>query len=140
MKFFEVSRSINAEPATVWRYLTDPDALVGADAGIEKIDGTFGLGQKFVLKAKVSPRKFTIKVVELKPDERMVWESGMPLGLFKGVPTFTLASTESGTEFKMREEFTGLMLPLIWKSMPDLQPSFEQFANALKQVSENAAA
>jgi hypothetical protein len=31
----------------------------------------------------------------------------------------------------MREEFTGLMLPMIWKSMPDLGPSFEQFASGL---------
>ncbi len=32
----------------------------------------------------------------------------------------------------MREEYTGPLLPLIWRSMPDLGPSFEQFASGLK--------
>ena len=53
----------------------------------------------------------------------------MPLGLFRGVRTFTLAPEANGTtRFHMREEYTGPMLPLIWRSMPDLGPSFEQFA------------
>jgi len=40
----------------------------------------------------------------------------------------------------MREECTGPMLPLIWRSMPDLQPSFEQFASGLKARAEEGAA
>jgi hypothetical protein len=38
----------------------------------------------------------------------------------------------------MREEFTGPMLPLIWKSMPDLGPAFDQFARGLKAQAERA--
>ena len=60
----------------------------------------------------------------------------MPLGLFKGERTFTLTSEGHSTRFTMREEFSGLMLPLIWKSMPDLGPSFQQFADGLKQQAE----
>jgi hypothetical protein len=30
----------------------------------------------------------------------------------------------------MREEYTGPLLPLIWRSTPDLGPSFRQFASA----------
>jgi hypothetical protein len=40
----------------------------------------------------------------------------------------------------MREEYSGPMLPLIWRSMPDLGPSFEQFANGLKARAEEGAA
>ena len=36
----------------------------------------------------------------------------------------------------MREEYSGLMLPLIWKSIPDLNPSFEKFAAGLKRLAE----
>jgi hypothetical protein len=62
----------------------------------------------------------------------------MPLGLFKGVRTFSLSPEGNGTTtFTMREEFTGPMLPLIWRSMPDLQPTFQQFANGLKQRAES---
>ncbi|MDH3261597.1 MAG: hypothetical protein OEM81_05515 [Acidimicrobiia bacterium] len=39
----------------------------------------------------------------------------------------------------MREEFTGPLLSMIWKSMPDLTSSFEQFANGLKDKAEQAA-
>lgn len=40
------------------------------------------------------------------------------------------------TRFKMREEYTGPVLPTIWRSIPDLGPSFTQFANGLKQQAE----
>jgi hypothetical protein len=61
----------------------------------------------------------------------------MPLGLFKGVRTFTLTPLDDGqTRFHAREEFTGPMLPLVWRSMPDLGPSFQQFADGLKQRAE----
>lgn len=63
----------------------------------------------------------------------------MPLGLFKGVRTFTLTPAGSGTtRFTMREEYTGPLLPLIWRSIPDLGPSFTQFAHGLKQRVEGA--
>jgi hypothetical protein len=63
----------------------------------------------------------------------------MPLGLFKGVRRFTLTPRDGGaTDFRMREEFSGPLLPLIGRSMPDLQPAFEQFADGLKQRAEGA--
>jgi hypothetical protein len=39
----------------------------------------------------------------------------------------------------MREEYTGPLAGLIGKSIPDLGPSFTQFANGLKQRVEAAA-
>ena len=67
----------------------------------------------------------------------LVWSGGMPLGLFKGVRTYTLAPEGNGTtKFRMREEYTGPLLPMIWRSIPDLGPSFTQFANGLKQRAE----
>lgn len=140
MKFIEVNRTISASPATVWSFLSDPQALASADTGITRIDGQFTQGQKFVLRADVAPRDFKITMSEFDPDRSMVWESGMPFGLFKGVRRFSLTPDGTSTNFRMREEFTGLLLPLIWKSMPDLQPSFDRFVDAIKQLSENAAA
>jgi hypothetical protein len=67
----------------------------------------------------------------------MVMSGGMPLGLFKGARTFTLSTQENGTtKFHMREEYGGPMLPMLWRSIPDLGPSFTQFANGLKQRAE----
>jgi hypothetical protein len=80
----------------------------------------------------------------------MRWSGGMPLGLFKGERTFTLRPGGEGeTEFVLRvpsvstwlltEEYSGPMLGLIWRSMPDLGPSFEKFARGLKQRAEHGA-
>jgi hypothetical protein len=56
------------------------------------------------------------------------------------VRTFTLSPEDNGTtRFQVREEYTGPMLPLLWRSMPDLGPSFTQFATGLKQRAERAA-
>ena len=61
----------------------------------------------------------------------------MPLGLFKGVRTYTLTPQGDGTtEFSMEEVFSGLLEPLISKSIPDMSESFEQFADGLKRAAE----
>ena len=66
----------------------------------------------------------------------MAWTGGIPLGLMTGVRTFSLAPQDGATRFTLREEFTGPLLPLIWRSMPDMQPSFDKFAAALKTRAE----
>jgi hypothetical protein len=54
------------------------------------------------------------------------------------VRTFTLSPQGNGTRFSVREEYTGALLPMIWRSMPDLGPSFQKFATGLKQRAEHA--
>ena len=46
---------------------------------------------------------------------------------------------EIGTvEFAMKEQFSGLLSPLIERFIPDLQPAFEGFAAGLKKRAEAA--
>lgn len=89
---------------------------------------------------KVNPgRAFPVKVTEFQPGIAMTWTGGIPLGLFKGVRTFRLTSKGNGTvEFAMKEEFSGLLSPLMERSIPDLQPAFEEFAAGLKKKAEEA--
>ncbi len=42
------------------------------------------------------------------------------------------------TQLTVREEYTGPLLPMIWRSIPDLGPSFEQFVTGLKRRAEGA--
>lgn len=141
MKFYEAGASIDAAPEVVWSVLTNGSGLTSWDSGIERFEGTIAPGEKIKLFSEASPgRAFPLTVAELTPNRRMVWEGGMPLGLFRGVRTYTLQPTdEGGTAFEMREEFTGLMLPLIWRTMPDLGPSFTKFATGLKAEAERVA-
>lgn len=64
---------------------------------------------------------------------------GMPLGLFRGARTYELTPQSDGTiEFSMREAFSGPMAPLITRSIPDLQPSFDEFTRNVKHRAESA--
>lgn len=140
MKYYSVTTNISADPDTIWGILTDGSSYTQWDSGVEKVEGSIGPTETIKVCSKISPgRAFPVKVTEFTPGQKMTWSGGMPLGLFKGVRTFTLSPEGNGTtNFTMREEFTGPMVPLIWRSMPDLEPTFQQFANGLKQQAESA--
>ena len=137
MKSYDAGAVIDAPPEAVWAVLTDADGLSAWDSGITRVEGAIAPGAKLKLWTAVSPKRaFPVKVTTLDAPRTMVWTGGMPLGLFKGVRTFTLTPEGAGTRFTVREEFSGPLLGLIWKSMPDLQPSFDQFAAGLKARAE----
>lgn len=137
---YKAERAIAAPPSIVWQVLTDKNALLDGDFGITQLDGDLALGGKLVLRAAIAPKQaFKLKVTKFQPDHRMVWTGGMPFGLFTGKRMFTLNPDGAGTHFVVQEIFTGPMAGMIGKSMPDLQPSFDQFADALKQAAESRA-
>lgn len=137
MLSYSASTTINAPPETVWKVLTDSSNYTQWDPGMIEIKGTIAPGEQLTIRAKISPdRAFTPKVTVFEPNRKMVWSSGMPLGLFKGARTFTLTPKNGGTEFTLREEFTGLMLPLIGRYIPDMTQTFNEFAAGLKAYAE----
>lgn len=137
MKYFEASSTINAGPERVWAVLTAGDKFPDWDSGIDRVEGKIAPGATIKLYVKVNPgRAFPLKVTEFAPPRRMVLTGGMPLGLFRGERTYTLQPNGSGTDFRMREEYTGPLLGMIWGSIPDLGPSFQQFARGLKARAE----
>ena len=141
MKFYEASASIEATAETIWGILTDAPGLSRWDSGIERVEGRIAPGETIKVFSKVNPgRAFPVKVTQFVPARTMEWSGGMPLGLFKGVRTFTLTPETGRTRFTMREEYTGPLLGMMWKSMPDLGPSFHQFADGLKQQAEQRKA
>jgi hypothetical protein len=141
MKSFAASITIRARPETVWALLTDAAGYPQWNSTIEKIDGRIAAGEKVTVHSKATPgRAFPLKVTAFVPGQRMVWTGGMPLGLFTGTRSYALTPTSQGeVEFAMREEFSGLLAPLITRSIPDLQPAFDTFAADLKRRAERAA-
>ena len=137
MKHYEATATIAAPPEAVWSILTDAAAYPRWDSGVREVEGRIAPGEKIKVVSEANPgRAFPVRVTRFEPGRSMVWSGGMPLGLFKGVRTFTLTPADGGTRFAMREEYTGPLLPMIWRSMPDLGPSFEQFASGLKARAE----
>ena len=138
---FKSSISIDAAPEAVWNVLVDTGKWPEWDPFCERIEGEVVLGKKVKAFSKLSPgRAFPVKVAELVPNQRMVWTGGMPFGLFKGERSFVLKGAGEGTDFSMREVFSGPMLKLIGKSIPDMSEAFEAFARGLKARSEGSDA
>jgi hypothetical protein len=138
---FEAVVTIAAPARTVWSILTNATDYPTWDSGVTCVDGTIAADATITVHAAINPgRSFPVKVTEFIEPASMKWTGGMPLGLFVGERTFTLTPLADGqTRFDMREEYHGPFTAMIWGSMPNLQPSFEQFANGLKARAEKEA-
>jgi len=138
MKSYGATITINASPERIWKILTNAANFPQWEPGVLRIEGKIAPGEKITVYTKLSPdRAFPVTVSEFIPNQRMVWSSGMPLGLFKGARTFTLTPKGKGAvEVATKEEFSGLLLPLIGRTIPDLTESFQNFAAGLKKAAE----
>lgn len=137
---FESRATIAAPPDTVWAVLVDAAHWPDWDSGVDSVQGEIAPRAKIVIRATVAAgRAFPVKVTTFDAPRSLVFTGGMPLGLFRGVRTYTLTPTGTGTDFAMREEYSGPMLGAIWKSIPDLTASFTQFARGLKARVESGA-
>jgi hypothetical protein len=137
MKTYSATTVINASPEAIWKILVDSSRYPEWDPGTEKIEGSIAPGQKFKAFPKGQSRAFPVKVAGFDPPRSMVWTGGMPLGLFKGVRTFTLTPSGDGkTELRVEEVFSGLLSGLIIKSLPDFDKIFADFVAGLKKRAE----
>jgi hypothetical protein len=139
MKSFSVTTTIAAKPEKVWAVLIDAPGWTSWNTTVDKVEGEIQPNQTVKLFVKLNPgRAFPVKVSTFEAPRRMVWTGGMPLGLFKGERTYELVPKGDGVEFTMREAFTGLLAGLITKSIPDMQPAFDDFARDLKKRAEES--
>lgn len=140
MTTYSVTRAIAAPAQTIWDLLSDADSYPSWNQSVLGIEGKIAEGEKIKLTSIVNPdRQFKLNVTDVDAPNSMVWWDGMPLGLFKGVRTFKLTPSDGGTEFSMEEVYSGLMAPMITKSIPDMTESFELFADGLKAEAEKRA-
>lgn len=134
-----ITRSISAPVETVWALLADADTWTQWNPTIIKLVGPIAVGNKVELVSTVNPKRtFKLRVDELSAPRRMVWSDGMPLGLFTGTRTYTIEPAGDGCVFTMTEEYSGPLSGLISKSIPDMNPSFVEFADGLKAAAEAA--
>jgi uncharacterized protein YndB with AHSA1/START domain len=138
MKSFSTRIEIQAPAEKVWQALTDLPKWTQWNTTVERTLGNVALGAKVTVFVKQNPgRAFPLKVTALDAPRRMVWTGGMPLGLFRGTRVYELTALSSTvTVFSMREDYTGPLANMIGKSIPDLQPAFEECAQCLKREAE----
>jgi hypothetical protein len=133
-----VSAEIQAPPENIWTILTRADRMVEWNSTLTSIEGDIELGGTVRMQVPEAPgRTFTVKVTRFIPDEEMVWREGNP-AFFLGVRTYSLTPNpdRTATRFRMTEEFTGVLLPLIARRLPDFGPIFERYAADLKVEAE----
>ena len=137
---YNAETTINATPDAIWAILTDGASYPEWDPNMVRLDGTIRLGEKITAHTKLSDRAFPVTVSVFVPGQKMVWSGGMPLGLFKGVRSFTLTPRGHGeTHVEVRERFSGLLLPLIGRTVPDLSDSFTAFVAGIKARAEGTS-
>lgn len=138
MKSFVARIDIQAPVDKVWRILTDLPGWTRWNTTVQRTVGNVERGAKVTVFVKQSPgRAFPLRVTELDAPRRMAWAGGMPFGLFTGTRVFELnAVPGASTMFSMSEDYTGPLAGLIGKSIPDLQPAFDEFAQCLKREAE----
>jgi hypothetical protein len=139
MKEYRASTMITATPERIWAILIDGAAYPEWEPNTIRIDGRIGPGEQLTAFSKLSPgRAFPVTVTQFVPGQKMTWTGGMPLGLFTGERSFVLVPRDDGaTEFTLREVFTGPLVGLLGRSLPDLNAAFAEFAASLKARAEH---
>ncbi len=139
MKKYTASVTIKAPAETVWKILIDAAGYPQWDLSMDHIEGKLALGETVKFFTKLSAQAFPVKVTAFEPSRKLVLTGGIPLGMFKSERTHTLSANHDGTtSFHTGEIFSGLLLPVFGKNIPDLTENFRNFAAALKKEAEES--
>lgn len=131
----KVRTRIAAPPSVVWDLLTNVDDIPRWNSTVSTMSGHVAPGGRIRLTVPTSTRTFNLTVDTCTPPSRLVLSEGN--AIFRGVRTYTLTQEASGsTGFEMEEVLTGLMLPLIARSLPDFKPVFARYVADLTQEAE----
>lgn len=137
MKKYSASATIQASTEKIWKILSDASGYPAWDLSMDHIEGKLALGETVKFFTKLSAQAFPVKVTAFEPGRKMVLTGGMPLGLFRSERTHTLTANKDGsTIFHTEEIFSGLLLPVFGKNIPDLTENFNGFVAALKKQAE----
>ncbi len=136
---------IDAPPDRVWDVLTDVRSMGDWNPFIKEVDKEFAKGERMrIILAPPNRRPMTIRprVLAVSPGRELRWGGhlGVP-GLFDGEHVFEIhPAGEESTRFVHREEFGGLLVPMLWRMLDtDTRQGFEEMNHALKDRAEAAA-
>ncbi len=98
-------------------------------------------GERLALKMVAGGKTFTVRpnVVERRDGQTLRWVGrfGVP-GLFDADHFHELQPTAAGTHYVQREEFTGLLVPFLGKTLAATEVAFQEMNRALKRRVERA--
>jgi hypothetical protein len=146
MKSLETEIVINAPTQQVWSILTDFEKYPEWNPFIKGFKGEVKEGAKFTVTlqpANSKPMTFHPKCLVLKKNREFRWLGHLFLkGLFDGEHIFELKEIKKGTttKFIQRENFRGMLVPLLWKNLEtNTRNGFVEMNNSLKKRAEEKA-
>jgi hypothetical protein len=133
--------TIAAAPGDVWDVLVDFDRYGDWNPFIVEASGHPAPGERLALKMTAGAKTFTVRpnVVERRDGERLRWVGrlGVP-GLFDADHIHELHQTAAGTQYVQREEFSGVLVPFLGKTLAATEAAFEDMNRALRRRVERA--
>lgn len=136
MHRIETAIEIEAPPEAVWAVLTDWPAYPDWNPFVVTLTGEPTLGAR--LEARLQPvggraMTFRPRVVAVEPNQHFAWlgRLGLPR-IFDGEHHFVLEPTGAGTRFVQYEEFRGIAVPLLRRSLGKTIDGFRLMNEALK--------
>lgn len=143
MKRIETEIQIAASPETVWKILTDLEQYPEWNPFIRNAQGRLKEGQKLAVRiAPPGSKEMTFKptVTTVIEYAEFSWLGYFIFpGIFDGRHIFGITENEGGCLLVQKEEFSGLLVPLLWNSMEkNTREGFVLMNEALKQRAERA--
>jgi len=132
---YVATSTINASVERVWKVLADAPGYAAWNPELIAIEGHFVLGGTIKARVRLGDgkvRRVTMRVTALAAPSMMEWVGGLPFGLFVGRRTFEVTPAAEGAQFRLHLRMSGLLSPMIIKSVGDRQPEVDSFAAALK--------
>ena len=135
----ETSIDIEAPPQDVWAVLLDLPAYGDWNPFIVAAEGTAEPGERLTLRMQVAGKSFTLRpTVHTRTEAQVLrWRGSVGVrGLFDGEHVHELQPIPTGTRYVQRERFTGVLLPLMARTVDATERAFGQMNLALKQRAE----
>ena len=142
MKEIKTEILINASPEKVWKILTDFESYPNWNPFIVSIEENIRVGSIFKVvlhPPKSKPMTFKPTCISMEPNKEFIWLGKLFFpGIFDGKHIFELQETSATkTKLVQREEFNGLLLPLLWKQLDNhTRKGFELMNEKLKKEAE----
>ena len=142
MKEIKTEIDINAPIDKVWNILTDFKTYPNWNPFIVSLEGDVQIGSVFkvVLNPPESkPMTFKPRCLQMELNKEFVWLGKLFFtGIFDGKHIFELKENgPSKTKLVQREEFKGLLVPLLWNQLDkNTRKGFEMMNEKLKEEAE----
>ena len=144
MRELRTEIQVNAPASRVWQLLTDFEDYPRWNPFIRSVSGRPEVNAKLeVLIQPSGTRGMTFRptILKAEPERELRWLGRLLLpGLFDGEHVFEIEQiTVDAVRFVQREQFSGLLVPLLWSGLDrDTRRGFNEMNAALKEVAENA--